>query len=84
VRDADALLTPLAAPEAMNTRFETLLPASDADESYASQVAHAVFEELDRLENELSRFRSQSDIFRVNRLRSGESTIVGLATLVRG
>ena len=67
--------------EAMNTRFETLIPASDADESYAAQVAYAIFEELDRLENELSRFRSQSDIFRVNRLRAGESTIVGLATL---
>lgn len=67
--------------EAMNTQFEALVPESDADLSYATQAAHAVFDELDRLENELSRFRSQSDIFRINRLPSGESTIVGLATL---
>lgn len=67
--------------EAMNTQFEVLIPETDADQAYAAQAAHAIFEELDRLENELSRFRSQSDIFRINRLKRGESTIVGLATL---
>lgn len=67
--------------EAMNTQFEVLIPETDADQTYAGQVARAVFDELDRLENEISRFRSQSDIFRVNRLKNGESTLVGLATL---
>ncbi len=67
--------------EAMNTQFEVLIPDTDADQTYASQAASAVFDELDRLENELSRFRSQSDIFRINRLKNGESTVVGLATL---
>lgn len=67
--------------EAMNTQFEVLIPETDADQTYASQVAHAVFDELDRLENEISRFRSQSDIFRINHLKNGGSTLVGLATI---
>ncbi len=65
----------------MNTQFEILIPETDADQTYAAQAAHAVFDELDRLENELSRFRSQSDIFRINHLKRGESTFVGLSTL---
>ncbi len=67
--------------EAMNTQFEVLILETDADQTYAAQAAHAVFDELDRLEDELSRFRSQSDIFRINHLKSGENTLVGLATL---
>ncbi|MCE9520297.1 MAG: FAD:protein FMN transferase [Verrucomicrobia bacterium] len=67
--------------EAMNTQFEILLPETDADQTYAAQAAHAVFDELDRLEDELSRYRSQSDIFRINHLKKGGSTIVGLAAL---
>ncbi len=67
--------------EAMNTEFEVLIPETDADQAYAAQAAGAIFDELNRLENDLSRFRSQSDIFRINRLKKGESTIVGLATL---
>jgi len=65
--------------EAMNTVFEvyTVHP----DELYASQAAQAAFALADRLENELSRFRSNSDITRVNRLAAGESTRVGPSTL---
>ena len=65
--------------EAMNTVFEvyTVHP----DELYASQAAQAAFALADRLENELSRFRSNSDITRVNHLAAGESTRVGPSTL---
>ncbi|MBI5864771.1 MAG: FAD:protein FMN transferase [Planctomycetes bacterium] len=43
----------------------------------AESAAQAAFEEVDRLERELSRFRPDSDIARINALRSGESTQVG-------
>ncbi|MBV9864062.1 MAG: FAD:protein FMN transferase [Abitibacteriaceae bacterium] len=48
---------------------------------YAQQVAQTAFEEVDRLERELSRFIPSSDIFRINALQPGESMRVGLATL---
>jgi thiamine biosynthesis lipoprotein len=65
--------------EAMNTVFEVY--ASHADEHYAAQAAQAAFAVVDRLEGELSRFRSNSDITRVNHLQSGESARVGEATI---
>ena len=65
--------------EAMNTVFEVY--AVHPDERYASQAAQAAFALADRLENELSRFRSNSDITRVNHLAAGESTRVGPSTL---
>ena len=61
--------------EAMNTVFE--VHAAHADRRYAAQAAQAVFDLVDRLENELSRFRPNSDITRVNHLAAGESTRVG-------
>ena len=48
---------------------------------YAAQAAQAAFDLADRLEGELSRFRSNSDITRVNHLAAGESVRVGAATL---
>jgi thiamine biosynthesis lipoprotein len=45
--------------------------------SYAAQAARAAFEEVDRLERELSRFIPTSDIARVNALRAGQSLRVG-------
>ena len=65
--------------EAMNTVFEVY--AVHPDERYASQAAQAAFALADRLENELSRFRSNSDITRVNHLAAGESARVGPSTL---
>jgi FAD:protein FMN transferase len=65
--------------EAMNTVFEVY--AVHPDERYASQAAQAAFALADRLENELSRFRSNSDITRVNHLATGESARVGPSTL---
>ena len=65
--------------EAMATVFEGY--AIHRNERYAAQAAQAAFDLVDRLENELSRFRSNSDIARVNHLVAGESVRVGPAAL---
>jgi FAD:protein FMN transferase len=65
--------------EAMATVFEVY--AVHPDERYAAQAAQAAFDLVDRLERELSRFRSNSDIARVSHLVEGESTRVGAAAL---
>lgn len=65
--------------EAMHTVFEVY--ASHPDERYAAQAAQAAFALVDRLEGDLSRFRSNSDITRVNQLTAGESARVGEAAL---
>ena len=61
--------------EAMATVFEVY--AVHPDERYAAQAAQAAFDLVDRLERELSRFRSNSDIARVNHLAVGESARLG-------
>ena len=61
--------------EAMATVFE--VHAVHPDERYAAQAAQAAFDLVDRLEGELSRFRPNSDIARVNCLTAGGSTRVG-------
>ncbi len=65
--------------EAMHTVFEvyTVHP----DERYAAQAAQAAFDLTDRLERELSRFLTNSDITRVNHLAAGDSTRVSPSTL---
>ena len=65
--------------EAMNTVFEVY--AAHGDEQYAAQAAQAAFVLVDRLEGELSRFRPNSDITRVNHLTAGEHVRVGEAAL---
>ena len=65
--------------EAMNSVFEVY--AAHADAGYAAQAAQAAFALVDRLEGELSRFRSNSDITRVNHLTAGGSARVGEAAL---
>jgi FAD:protein FMN transferase len=65
--------------EAMNTVFEVY--AAYGDERYAAQAAQAAFAVVDRLEGELSRFRPNSDVSRVNQLAAGESVRVGASTL---
>ena len=65
--------------EAMNTVFEVC--AAHADAEYAAQAAQAAFVLVDRLEGELSRFRHNSDISRLNHLTIGESARVGEAAL---
>jgi FAD:protein FMN transferase len=65
--------------EAMNTVFE--VHAENADARYAAEAADAAFALVDRLEGELSRFRPNSDITRLNHLAAGESTRIGEAAL---
>lgn len=66
---------------AMATEFEVIIAQDDVDAAYAGQAAEAVFAEVDRLEEELSRFKPGSDIWRINNLKAGQSCPIGLATL---
>lgn len=67
------------AHDAMATSFEVIIAQEDVDATYAAQAAEAVFMEVDRLEEELSRFRPTSEIARINRLKAGERLQVSLA-----
>jgi thiamine biosynthesis lipoprotein len=67
------------AADAMNTVFEVLCAHPDA--RYAGQAAQAAFEEVRRLEQELSRFRPNSDVSRVSTLGAGEATRVSPPTM---
>ncbi len=50
--------------QAMATIFEIIIVLDDKD--YGEQAAAAVFTEIDRLEDELSRFNPNSDISKIN------------------
>ncbi len=63
----------------MATTFDVIINHADADAAYAAQAAQAVFQEIARLEDELSRFRASSDIYRLGQLKAGESILVGMA-----
>jgi thiamine biosynthesis lipoprotein len=67
------------AHEAMATVFEVLCAHDDA--GYARQAAHAAFDLVDRLEEQMSRFIANSDIARINELTAGRSTRVNPTTL---
>ena len=67
--------------EAMATMFEVIIPEADADETYGAQATQAVFNEIDRLEDELSRFRPVSDIWRINQLKAGQTATISLAAI---
>jgi thiamine biosynthesis lipoprotein len=64
--------------EAMAAVFT--ITVADQEATYARQATAEVFAELDRIELRLSRFIEGSDIFRINRLAAGQSTVVGLDT----
>ena len=66
---------PAFSHEAMATTFQIFVAGRPAE--YARQAVAAAFLELDRLENELSRFIETSDIARANRLAAGTSLILG-------
>ena len=61
---------------AMATVFEIIIINDDA--KYAEQCAFQAFNELDRLEQELSRFIQNSDIARINNSGTNNPTRVGL------
>lgn len=64
---------------AMAAEFEALLVSDDA--LYAGQAAEAVFDEIDRLERQLSRFIPNSDIAQLNSLAPGSAIRIGEATM---
>ncbi len=66
------------AHQAMATTFEIIV--QHADKLYAQQAAHAAFDELDRIEGELSRYVETSDVTRINHLAAGEVLQLGLDT----
>ncbi len=61
--------------KAMATIYEIYIAHDDGE--YAYKAAWEAFTELDRLEQELSRFIENSDISRINQLKKGESARVG-------
>jgi len=63
------------AHQAMATIYEIMINLKD--KSYAEQAAQAAFEEIDRLEDVLSRFRPNSDIARINSLKPGKRLPLG-------
>ncbi len=63
---------------AMATLFEILI--ANEDPSFAGGTAHAAFGEIDRLEQELSRYVANSDVSRINNLSPHGSLRVSLDT----
>lgn len=62
--------------EAMATTYEVIMVHDD--DRYARQAAAAAFDEVDRLEGELSRFIENSDITRINNLPANKPLRLGL------
>jgi len=60
---------------AMATIFELLIV--HPDKVYAAQAAQAAFDELDKLERELSRFVENSDVSRINNAAAGQTLVLG-------
>lgn len=56
---------------AMATEFQARI--ADQDRTYAAQVAQVCFDEINRLESLLSRYRADSEIAHVSTLQAGES-----------
>lgn len=62
----------------MGTTFEAML--AEEDEDYARQIAQAIFAEIDRIKDIISRFDPTSEIGQINRLRAGQSLRIGVET----
>ena len=63
---------------AMGTTFEVLL--AEKNEDYARQISQAVFTEIDRIKDIISRFDPTSEIGQINRLRAGQTLRIGVET----
>lgn len=61
---------------AMATVFEIVVVHKDA--RYARQAAQAAFDELEKLEQQLSRFVENSDVSRINNLPANRPLVLGL------
>jgi thiamine biosynthesis lipoprotein len=64
---------------AMACTWQLFLAGEERD--YAENVSYVAWDELERLERELSRFIAASDVTQVNCAAPGEAVIVGLATM---
>jgi len=64
--------------EAMASMFEVRIAGEEA--GYARSAADAAFQELDRLDAQLSRFSPSSDVCQINALKAGRRLRVGIAT----
>jgi thiamine biosynthesis lipoprotein len=64
--------------QAMATTFEIVVQYED--KSYARGAAKAAFDELDRIEGELSRYIETSDVARLNNLPAARPLLLGLDT----
>lgn len=64
---------------AMNTVFEVWIQHDDG--TYAGRAARMSFNEVDRLERELSRFIDNSDVSRINAAGIGQSVVVSPDTM---
>ncbi len=60
----------------MATLFDFIIVHESKD--YAQQVIWECIKEIDRLENELSRFKPNSDISRINNLKLGEKIVLSV------
>lgn len=65
--------------EAMTTTFEIIVAGQEKE--YARQASGAVFQEIDHLENLLSKYNPGSDIGQINLLKPGQSVRVGLEAI---
>lgn len=65
--------------KAMATQWEIII--ADEHEIVAGHAARAAFDDLDKLEEELSRFKPSSDISRLANLKRGTRFPAGLATV---
>ncbi|MEW6652865.1 MAG: FAD:protein FMN transferase, partial [Bacteroidota bacterium] len=61
---------------AMATVFDLIIIHESKE--YAEQAAWEAIKEIDRLENELSRFKPNSDISRINNLNIGEKIVLSI------
>lgn len=73
------LPTQTLAQDAMGTVFT--ITVAHREPGYAQQAIRAALEELELLEDRLSRFHPSSDVARINRLSLGEKTTVAPETL---
>ena len=65
--------------KAMATIFNIFIQHDDY--TYVSQAVSEAFDLLNRLEQDLSRYKENSDVARINELKSGESTVVSPDTM---
>ena len=63
---------------AMATIFELVI--ADEEDAFAAGAARAAFEEIDRLERDLSRYLPNSDVSRINNLHPDQSVCVSAET----